>query len=345
MKSSFLVRLAVLALLVAASTFCFAQSYTMTDLGFPKGDGFATPRAINASVQITGSTGPNNSDSSSVFVYSNDSYTLLGTLGGGSGIGNGINSSGQVAGYSTNAAGTYRAFISENDELVDIGDLGGGTAVAYAINDAGQVVGSSVTSDGSNHPFLYSSGVMTDLGTLGSPAGGSWWNTAQGINNSGTVVGYSYTGQNSAPIRGFIWSNGKMTEMGTLGGSMSQAYAVNNPGQVTGIGYLSNGSAHAFLSDPTGQHLKDLGALQEISDSWGFGINDSGVVVGQSYVDSGAVHAFVYNGKKMSDLNNLVPKGSGLTLIEADGVNDAGQIVALGLDKEGNEHALLLTPK
>jgi probable HAF family extracellular repeat protein len=345
MKSRRFARLVFLTVLIASAGFCFAQSYTMTDIGVPQGYAFAVPRGINASAQITGSSGPANSDSSSVFVYSEGGFTLLGTLGGGSGIGNGINSSGQVAGYSTNAAGTYRAFISQDGALVDIGDLGGGTAVAYAVNDSGQVVGSSVTSDGSNHPFLYSNGTMTDLGTLGSPVGGLWWNSAEGVNDSGTVVGYSYTNQNSAPIRGFIWSNGTMIEMGTLGGTMSQAYAINNRGQVTGIGYLKNDSAHAFISDPTGQHLKDLGALQEISDSWGFAINNSGVVVGQSYTNSGAVHAFVYNGKKMSDLNDLVEKGSGYTLIVANGVNDAGQIIANGLDNKGNEHTILLTPK
>jgi probable HAF family extracellular repeat protein len=330
-------------ILIASVTFCFAQSYTMTDIGVPSGDNFAVPRGINAAAQITGAVGSNST--SAVFLYGENGFTVLGTLGGDSGIGNGINSSGQVAGYSTEADGTYRAFISEGNTLVDIGDLGGGTAVAYAINDSGAAVGSSVTSNGSNHPFLYSNGAMTDLGTLGSPEGSDWWNTANGVNNSGTVVGYSYTNQDAAPLRGFIWSNGKMTEMGTLGGTMSQAYAVNNLGQATGIGYLKNGAAHAFLSDPTGRHLKDLGALQEISDSWGFGINDSGVVVGQSYTNSGTVHAFVYDGTKMRDLNDLVPKGSGWMLVEADAVNNAGQIVADGQDNAGNEHTFLLTPK
>src|SRR5260370_12209423 len=109
--------------------------------------------------------------------------TNLGTLGGPSGIGNGINKSGQVAGYSTNSSGTYRAFLASGGSMTDIGDLGGGSAVAYAINDAGQVVGSAVTADGSNHPFLYSNGHMIDLGTLGSPKGTSWCTSARGANH------------------------------------------------------------------------------------------------------------------------------------------------------------------
>src|SRR5712691_9968773 len=122
-------------------------------------------------------------------------YTVtdLGTLRGGSFSGaKAINATGQVAGYSTTASGTYHAFLSSGGKLTDIGDLGGGSAVAYALNDAGQVVGSAVTADGSNHPFLYSNGQMTDLGTLGSPNGTDWWNSAQGVNKFGVVVGTSY---------------------------------------------------------------------------------------------------------------------------------------------------------
>jgi probable HAF family extracellular repeat protein len=345
MKSSTLVRAGFLLLLTVAASFCFAQTYTMIDLGTARGDGFTVPRAVNASAQVTGAAGPGgNSGDSHVFIYRNGTFTNLGTLGGNSGIGNGINASGQVAGYSTNAQGTDRAFISNGDSLIDIGDLGGGSAVAYALNDAGQVVGSAVTKDGSNHPFLYCNGKMIDLGTLGSPKGGDWWNSAQGINDSGVVVGYSYTNQPQAAFRGFIWSKGKMKGTGSLGGGLSQAYAINNLGQVTGIAYLKNGGAHAFIRDVSGK-MKDLGAIQKYGATWGFGINDSGVVVGQAQLNNGSVHAFVHNGKKMQDLNKLVPQGSGWTLIVANSVNNAGQILCTGADSGGNLHALLLTPQ
>jgi len=344
MKSSNLVRFGLQLLVAATASLCFAQTYSMVDIGAPPGDGFAAPRAINAAGQITGAAGPANGAKSGVFVYSNGKFTSLGTLGGNSGIGNAINSSGQVSGYSTNYAGTYRAFISKGDTLVDIGDLGGGSAVAYGINDAGAVIGSAVTSDGSNHPFLFYKGKMIDLGTLGSPPGGSWWNSAEGINKAGVVVGYSYTNQNDAPFRGFAWFKGKMIEMGTLGGPYSQAFAINNHMQITGIAYLANGDAHAFIADPSGK-MKDLGSLVQYGASWGFGINDSGVVVGQAAANGGTDHAFVYSGGKMQDLNSLIPPGSGLTLIEADGINDAGQIVCTGEDSQGNDHAVVLTPQ
>jgi len=335
------VRLGFVLLLTAVCSFCFAQTYTMTDLGVISGMDYSVGRGINASAQTTGASGMNESYVAHVFVNRNGVFSDLGTLGGETGIGNGINASGQVAGYSTNAK-TYRAFISNGDSLIDIGDLGGGTAVAYAINDAGQVVGSAVTSDGSNHPFLYSNGQMIDLGTLGSPKGTDWWNSAQGINNSGVVTGTSYDAQGN--FFGFVWSNGKMTKIGTLGGLWSEAYAINNNGQVTGIAYTKNGNTHAFLRSANGK-MKNLGSIGgKFGSTWGYGINNAGIVVGQGTFQD-TYHAFVYAGKKIQDLNKLVPKGSGWTLLEARGINNAGQIICTGMRSDGTEHAFLLTPR
>ncbi len=341
MKAIFLSSAFVFA---ALTTFiCDAQtSYTITDLGTLNSNGYSVSRAVNLSAEITGAAGLNNSNSSQVFLYSSGKMTGLGTLGGNSGIGNGINASGQVAGYSTNSKGTYRAFLASNGTMTDVGDLGGGSAVAYAINDVGQVVGSAVTSDGSNHPFLYSNGQMIDLGTLGSPKGTDWWNSAQGVNNSGQVTGTSYDAQGN--FFGFIWANGKMVKMGTLGGLWSQGYAINNKGQVTGLAYTKNGSAHGFIANCATCPLKDIGTFAgSTSTVWGFGINDSGIVVGQSTF-AGTYHAFVYSGGKIKDLNKMIPAGSGWTLIEANGINSSGQIVGLGMHN-GQEHGYLLTPQ
>ena len=328
---------------ISLSALCSAQaSYTVTDLGTLNSNGYSWAHAVNLNGEVTGIAGVSKVNSSQAFLYSGGKMTGLGTLGGTSGVGNGINASGQIAGYSQNASRLYRAFLVSDGKMTDIGDLGGGSAVAYAINDVGQVVGSAVTSDGSNHPFLYSDGKMIDLGTLGSPTGNDWWNSAQGVNNSGQVTGTSYDAQGN--FFGFVWSNGKMKKMGTLGGSWSQAYAINNKGQVTGLAYTKNGSGHAFLANCATCKLQDLGTIAgSTSTVWGFGINDSGVVVGQTtFADT--YHAFVYSGGKMHDLNKLIPAGSGWVLIEADGINASGQIVGLGMHK-GQERAFLLTPR
>jgi probable HAF family extracellular repeat protein len=333
--------LAGILLLTAASSLCAAQtSYSVTDLGTLSSNGYSVASAINATAQVTGAAGTSNSSLSDIFFYSNGDMTSLGTLGGASGIGNGINASGQVAGYSQNSVGTYRAFLSSGSTLTDIGDLGGGSAVAYGINDLGWAVGSGVTAKGENHPFLYRNGRMTDLGTLGS-GNNDWWNSAQGVNNSGVVTGTSYDAQGN--FFGFVWKSGKMTKMGTLGGAWSQAYAINNKGQIAGLAYTKNGSAHGFIANCATCPLKDLGTFSSFSTVWAFGINDSGFVVGKSTF-AGTYHAFVYSNGKIKDLNGMISAGSGWELIDAEGINASGQIVGMGTHN-GQEHAYLLTPQ
>jgi len=330
------------ALMMASATLGSAQSsYSITDLGVIDSNGYSIAKSVNAGGQVTGAAGTTNTNLSEAFLYSNGAMSSLGTLGGNSAIGNAINASGQVAGYSTNASKTYRAFLSSAGSMKDIGDLGGGSAVAYGMNDLGFVVGSAVTKNGENHPFLYRNGKMVDLGTLGSK-NTDWWNVAQAVNNSGVVAGTSYDATGN--FFGFVWKTGKMTKMGTLGGAWSQVYGINSKGQVTGLAYTKNGSAHAFIANCGSCPLKDLGTITgSTSTVWGFAINDSGVVVGQTTFQN-TYHAMVYRGGKMKDLNSMIPAGSGWELTEANGINSAGQIVGMGTI-HGQEHGYLLTPQ
>ena len=322
----------------AASSLCAAQTYKVKDLGTLSGGDFSVAEAVNATGQVTGASGASNL--ADIFLYRHGTMTDLGTLGGNTGIGNGINASGQIAGYSTDSAGNYRAFLASGGKLTDIGDLGGGSAVAYAVNDSGQVVGSAVTSEGSNHPFLYSDGKMIDLGTLNSPPGNAFWNSATGINNSGVVTGMSWDAQGN--LDAFIWRKGKMKKLGNLGRPWTEGRAINNKGQVTGIGTTKSDDAHLFISTPSGK-LKDLGTIGGLGSApWGFGINDAGVIVGR-FTYQGSYHALRYSAGKIEDLNNLIPANSGWALEQATGINNAGQITGTGMHN-GLEHAFLLTP-
>ena len=74
-----------------------------------------------------------------------------------------------------------------------------------------------------------------------------------------------------------------------------------------------------------------------------YGINAAGQVVGWSYTSGGAYDAFLYSSGSMVDLNSLIAPSSGWTLLQANAVNDNGQIVGYGT-YEGETEAFLLTP-
>ena len=159
-----------------------------------------------------------------------------------------LNDAGAVAGYGETAPGVFRAFVRSPDGTITVlGTFGGRSSYAFGINDAGDAAGHASLPGGELHAFLYRDGVMIDLGTLG---GGSSF--AYGINDAGDVVGWSWDA--SGRRRAFLYRDGALLDLNLLipfgaGWELTEAYAVNNRGQIAGSGYW-NGRRMAFLLDP-----------------------------------------------------------------------------------------------
>ncbi len=122
-----------------------------------------------------------------------------------------------------------------------------------------------------------------------------------------------------------------VTDLGSLGGLSggvaSQAYAVNNHGQVTGFAYLGT-EQHVFLYD---------GTMHDLGPGIGRGINDAGQVTGSSDTADGTQHAFLYDGM----MHDLGP-GYGA------GINNRGEVTGTSNGRaflyDGTMHLLPLFP-
>jgi probable HAF family extracellular repeat protein len=339
---------AVLAVAAMIPQLARAQVYSVTDLG-PisdlEGQTLSAVAGINKAGQVVAS---NVSRGAYRALLYNGSWQDLGTLGGSESFASGINDAGQVVGYSTTAGGSTRAFIwtpggadgvSGNPQMKDIGSVSGGNGdvFGYGINAAGQIAGSAQVG-AATHAFISSKGSMVDLGPLLGNLPNSY---AYSINDLGHIAGTAYDASYSSPYA-FFYDGATVVQVTNGDRSGSNGSAINNLDHIAGY-YITNSVDHAFRS--IAGTLTDLGTLGG-HYSYANAINDSDVVVGGSFVDSNdsIYHAFTCSGTNMVDLNKRMDaSGSGWTLVEARGINGAGQVVGIGT-YNGSSHIFLLNP-
>ena len=201
-----------------------------------------------------------------------------------------------------------------------------GNFTPLAINSLGEVVG--VTSDantGYSTALLYNNGKLTDLGSLGGT-----YNSANGINDSGQIVGQSESADGA--LHSFLYENGEMKDLGTFGGISSTVYGINNSGQIVGCYDTADGGMHAILYDHGA--ITDLGNLGGNMTGASV-INSTGVIAGVGTTNQGDRHAFVY------EKGNIIDLGISGTSVYTTGINDTGQVVGDWWTQDAGGHVFL----
>ena len=201
-----------------------------------------------------------------------------------------------LGGFPISQASAQSGYLVE-----DLGTLPGDvSAVAWAINARGDVVGWSNGPNGTR-AFLYTdSGGMVELpGLPDRPRA-----VARDINDAGDIVGSANAGGTDLG-HAVLWANGgPAQDLGTLAvGFYSEAWGINNVGQVVGSSHVNGGSfgVHAFLYTQEGG-LVDL--TPDSDTGYAKDINDAGQVTGYKTA-FGGYHAFRWQAGTFVDLGVL----------------------------------------
>lgn len=290
----------------------------------------------------------------------------LGTFGGANSLAGAINDAGQVVGVSQNAIPEefnfgdliglslspteWRAFLWENGDMRDLGTLGGSDSAAagdLALNELGEISGMSATNIDVNpstglptvDAFEWKRGEMIDLGTLGGTIAAS-----RTINNRGQAVGISFVAGDEQ-VHPYISEHGSLRDIGTLGGTFGAAGWINDKGVVIGASTTMNDEALRGFIWRRGS-MTNLGALNGFTCSDAYVVNAKNQVIGPSFNCSGegGQHGYLWQNGTMIDLNAFVPPTSDVTIVDAHYINDAGEIVAVGILPDGKERAIVFMP-
>jgi probable HAF family extracellular repeat protein len=244
--------------------------------------------------------------------------TVVGPAGS---VPTGINAAGVVVGYYPVGPNVTHAFLNRGRGLVDLGTFRGTSSNAAAINDKGQVLGHWTTSGGQVRGYIYDAGRMRDIGVIGG-SDTTWTD----INNAGYVSGFTFA---DAFLRA---PSGSLTRLGHLPGDdpafppRTEAYALNNRDQVTGVsgsGVPIDPLFHGFIW--TRGRMTDLGLLSR-APVFGNAINDRGQIAGTAALGRIVLRvAFVYSRGRIMSIDNRPastdPFSTGV------GINNHGHVV------------------
>ncbi len=229
-------------------------------------------------------------------LWEGDVLTNLGGLTTGGSRAFGINAGGRIVGHSHfDFPLTWRVVTWSEGMIENLGIRTGafGDPPAFAINDLGNIAG-QYEPQSFPQPFAILDGVFTRLDIFGGQLG-----YALDINNQDDVVGWA-TYPPFPPLpgatRAFFWNASVgARELGTLGGATSQAYAINDPGQIVGTsGGPGASGQRAFLWDGA---MFDLNDLVAPGSGWVLttarDINVAGEIVGTGRLGSSVSRAFL----------------------------------------------------
>jgi len=207
------------------------------------------------------------------------------------------------------------------------------------LNNSGITVGFWADAKGDNSGFYSYHHRFHTANAPGSANGGTRVDQLLGVNDHGVAVGFYTDAQGNNHGYSYNIGRHRYRSITVAGDTNITASAINDLGDVAGIGTNGAGTTEGFLKRSDGKvfHLSYPGS----SSTQALGVNDGDEVVGDYMVGSGSgatMHGFVWvPGLGFENVDD--PNGVGATTI--NGVNDRGTLVGFYTDAAGNTDGLL----
>ena len=262
-----------------------------------------------------------------------------------------INRSGDIVGHYIDANGIDHGYLLHNGCFTTVDFPKGDGGHVHGINSAGDIVGLYYVGN-KYHGFLLSKGVYTSIKFPDAR------NTrANGINSAGDIVG-TYVedkndpiqGNNDGKTHGFLLSGGVFRTIDFPDAHYTEAWRINDRGQVLGR-YRIHGDYHVFLltlatgeftsidfpgASETAGGLTQMGGLNnhgDIASGYSNSLSD------WSLESFGALHGFLLKNGSFTSFD--VPTAAGTVPF---GINDRGLIVGGYTDANFQVHGFLRSP-
>jgi uncharacterized membrane protein len=217
---------------------------------------------------------------------------------------------------------------------------------ALSINEQGWIVGIRFTGTVFN-PF-----VVSPSGRVSFPtplANGDSFELLS-INRNHEAAGFDSSDTATVAVR---WTEARGVESLALlpGGTISAAAAINDRGEIGGVADDANGEFRAVRWNARGD-IEQLESLDNaIYSDAQLGINNRGFSTGVTIFDGSDPDDYLSQRATLWDpqgeafnLNDLIRPGSGIVLITANAINDAGEIYGDAVNAKGARVAYLLVP-
>ncbi|MCC7387470.1 MAG: hypothetical protein IT431_01750 [Phycisphaerales bacterium] len=161
---------------------------------------------------------------------------------------------------------------------------------------------------------------------------------AEGLNDSGFVVGRFYTG--SGDFMPFLWSGDHAIPLFRSEGGAS---AISQAGVVCGSRTVQFPETQAFLF--AGGEIEFAEPIPGADMNAPLAVGDDGVAVGVVRLDGGGFRAAIWRNGQGAHLQGLIRNDPGWVLEQASDLNARGQIVGIAVEPDtGTPHAVLLNP-